>query len=146
MTKSTYIRSDIDSPKLDRTPLGSWRKVWEMLWKHPRPPWVVVHTCVHTVVVTRKSTLWLTAWTATEDRRDELPIRLLSYQEPDRCVGVTIPSAAKPDSNMKHQLALLTKLTLPRVAVSPNILSTASRLTVAELVPEPSSKGETAEE
>lgn len=52
----------------------------------------------------------------------------------------------KPNSNVKRQLAAQTKLTLPRVAVSLIVLSVASRLTVVELVPEPSSKGETTEE
>jgi hypothetical protein len=36
----------------------------------------------------------------------------------------------KPNSNVKRQLAVQTKLTLPRVAVSVNVLSTASRLTL----------------
>jgi hypothetical protein len=53
---------------------------------------------------------------------------------------------AKPNSNVKRQLAIQTKLTLPRVAVSLNLPFTTSGLTVAELVPKPSSKGETTEE
>ena len=52
----------------------------------------------------------------------------------------------KPNSNVKRQLAVQTKLTLPRVAVSLNAPSLSSRLTVAELVPEPPRKGQTAEE
>jgi hypothetical protein len=51
----------------------------------------------------------------------------------------------KPNSNVKRQLAVQTKLTLPRVAVSPGTLFAPSRLTRAELVPKPSSKGEAAE-
>ena len=52
----------------------------------------------------------------------------------------------KPNSNVKRQLAVQTKLSLARVAVRLDIHSPPSRLTVAELVSKPSSQGETAKE
>jgi hypothetical protein len=52
----------------------------------------------------------------------------------------------KPNSNVKRQLAVQTNLTLPRVAVSLKILSATSKLTGAELVLKPPSKGQTTEE
>jgi hypothetical protein len=53
----------------------------------------------------------------------------------------------KPNSNVKRQLAVQTNLTLPRVAVSlQNHSLQVSRLTGAELVSKPPSKGQTTEE
>jgi hypothetical protein len=53
----------------------------------------------------------------------------------------------KPNSNVKRQLAVQTNLTLPRVAVSlQNHSLQLSRLTGAELVSKPPSKGQTTEE
>ena len=47
----------------------------------------------------------------------------------------------KPNTNIKRQLAVQTKLTLPRVAVSLNVSSLNLKLTSIELVSESSSKG-----